>query len=218
MENLRTSKLLKFISYILFPVFVLLIGLSIFHFAFLDEYGNTGATKFIDTEMFSSDYVYYITDNIQNAYNQKNNGSRMFMQLEDIDGNEIYYLNRDYMYSYYNGINEYVDFIIIDKETNAIYTNMRSSDYNKEIENMKNATKYWNYDNGNIETNMEYINTNNIKYNSSFQYFVLDEEGESTHAVTKEITGYTIYSRYNPEKTGGLTNYKIVEGIYEFCL
>ena len=141
MNNLRTSKALKFVSYILFPVFVLLIGLSIFHLAFLDEYGNTGATKFIDTEMFSSDYVYYITDNIQNAYNQKNNGCRMFMQLEDVNGNEIYYLNRDYMYSYYNGINEYVDLIIIDKETNAIYTNMRSSDYNKEIENKKNATK-----------------------------------------------------------------------------
>ena len=221
MNNLRTSKALKFVSYILFPVFVLLIGLSIFHLAFLDEYGNTGATKFIDTEMFSSDYVYYITDNIQNAYNQKNNGSRMFMQLEDVNGNEIYYLNRDYMYSYYNGINEYVDFIIIDKETNAIYTNMRSSDYNKEIENMKNATKYWNYDNGNIETNMEYINSNNIRYNSTYQYFVIDDvnsEESSTYAVDKAITGYTIYSRYNPDRTGGLTNYKIVEGIYEFCL
>ena len=218
MENLRTSKALKFISYILFPIFVLLIGLSIFHLSFLDEYGNTGATNFIDTEMFANEYVYYITDNIANANDQKNNDTRMFMQLEDVDGNEIYYLDRDYMYSYYNGINEYIDFIIIDKETNAIYTNMRTSDYNSEIENMKNSTKYWNYDNGNIETNIEYINNDNIKYNSTFQYAVLGEDGESTYVVNKEIAGYTIYSRYNPDKTGGLTNFKIVEGIYEFCL
>ena len=221
MENLRTSKVLKFISYILFPVFVLLIGLSIFHLAFLDEYGNTGATKFIDTEMFASEYVYYITDSVENAYHQKNDGARMFMQLEDVNGNEIYYLNRDYMYSYYNGINEYIDFIIIDNETNTIYTNMKSNDYDNEIENMKNATKYWNYDNGNIETNMDYINSDNIRYNSSYQYFVIDDvnsEESSTYAVDRAITGYTIYSRYNPERTGGLTNYKIVEGIYEFCL
>ena len=218
MENLRISKALKFVSYILLPVFVLLIGLSIFHLAFLDEYGNTGATEFIDTEMFANEYVYYITDNIANANDQKNNGATMFMQLEDVDGNEIYYLNRDYMYNYYNGINEYIDFIIIDEETNAIYTNMRISDYNSEIENMKNATKYWNYNNGNIETNIEYINNDNIKYNSTFQYAVLDEDGEASYVVSKEITGYTIYSRYNPDRTGGLTNYKIVEGIYEFCL
>ena len=218
MENLRTSKALKFVSYVLLPIFVLLIGLSIFHLAFLDEYGNTGATNFIDTEMFANEYVYYITDNIANANNQKDNGATMFMQLEDVNGNEIYYLNRDYMYNYYNGINEYIDFIIIDKETNAIYTNMRISDYNSVIENMKNGTKYWNYDNGNIETNIEYINNDNIKYNSTFQYAVLDEDGEASYVVSKEITGYTIYSRYNPDRTGGLTNYKIVEGIYEFCL
>ena len=37
METLRTSNVLKFISYILFPIFVLCIGLTIFHLAFLDE-------------------------------------------------------------------------------------------------------------------------------------------------------------------------------------
>ena len=176
---------------------------------------------FMKGNMFASEYVYYVTDSVENAYNQKNGNSRMFMQLEDVNGNEIYYLDRDYMYSYYNGINEYIDFIIIDNETNTVYTNMKSSDYNSEIENMNNSTKYWNYDNGNIETNMDYINSDNIRYNSSYQYFVIDDlngEESSTYAVDRAITGYTIYSRYNPDRTGGLTNYKIVEGIYEFCL
>ena len=221
METLRTSNVLKFISYILFPIFVLCIGLSIFHLAFLDEYGNTESTRFIDTEMFSSNYIYYITDNMENAYHQKNDGTRMFMQLEDANGNEIYYLDRDYMYSYYNGINEYIDFIIIDNNTDTIYTNMKSSDYSYEIENMKNSPKYWIYNNGNIETNMDYINSNNIRYNSTYQYFVIDNvnsKESETYAIDKEITGYTIYSRYNLDKTEGLTNYKIVEGIYEFCL
>lgn len=218
MENLRTSKMLKFISYILFPIFILLIGLSIFHLLFLDEYGNNGSEKFVDTEMFANEYIYYITDSIENANAQKNNDTRIFIQLEDVNGNDIYYLDVDYIYNYYNGINEYIDFIIIDKETNAIYTNMRSSDYNSEIENMENSTKYWNYDNGNVETNIEYINNDNIKYNSSFQYAVLDEYGEVTYIINKEFSGYIIYSRYNPEKTEGITTYKIIEGIYEFYL
>ena len=218
MDNLKSSKLLKMISYILLPIFVLLIGLSIFQFAFLEEYGNTDATKFIDTEMFANKYAYYIADNIENAKNQKNGNSRMFMQIEDLNGDKVYYLDKNYMYSYYNGINEYVDFIIIDKETNEIYTNMKIDDYNKEIENMKNAPKYWNYNDGNIETNIEYINNNNIKFNTAFQYFVIDEETNERYSETRNIENYTVYSKYNPEKTSGLTNYKIVEGIYEFCL
>ena len=218
MDNLKSSKLLKMISYILLPIFILLIGLSIFHFAFLEEYGNTDATKFVDTEMFANKYAYYIADNIENAKNQKNGNSRMFMQIEDLNGDKVYYLDKNYMYSYYNGINEYVDFIIIDKETNEIYTNIKIDDYNKEIENMKNAPKYWNYNDGKIETNIEYINNNNIKFNTAFQYFVIDKETNETHSETRNIENYTVYSKYNPEKTSGLTNYKIVEGIYEFCL
>lgn len=198
MENLRTSKILKFVSYILFPIFVLFIGLSIFHLAFLDEYGNTGATEFIDTEMFASEYVYYVTDSVENVYNQKNGNSRMFMQLEDVNGNEIYYLDRDYMYSYYNGINEYIDFIIINKNTKEIFTNMRINDYNNEIQNIKNSTRYWVCIDGNIDTNIEYINKDNIKYNSQYLYSELENSG---YSVSNKITDYEIYSRYNENKT-----------------
>ena len=218
MDNLRTSKLLKSLSYILLPIFVLILGISIFHFAFLEEYGNTESKKFVDTEMFAHNYIYYIVDNIGNAYNQKNSDSDLYMELEDSEGNEIYYLDRNYMYSYYNGINEYVDFIIVDKETNIIYTNMRSSDYNEEIQNMKNSTKYWIFDNGNIETNIDYINNNNIKYNSSALFSILGEKQNKGYSITDKISNYSVYSSYNPEKTSGLTNFKIVEGIYEFCL
>ncbi len=196
--DLRTSKLLKVISYILLPIFVLIIGISIFHLAFLEEYGNTESTKFIDTEMFAHNYLYYIADNIENAYNQENNATEMYMELEDASGNKIYYLDRNYMYSYYNGINEYIDFIIKDKNTNAIYTNMKTDDYNKEIENMENSTRYWNCVDGNIETNIDYINNNNIKYNSQYMFSELDG---SMYSVSDRITGYEIYSKYNENKT-----------------
>ena len=114
--DIRTSKLLKIICYILLPIFVLIMGISIFHLAFLDEYGNTESTKFIDTEMFAHNYLYYIVDNVGNVYNQEQDGAERFLELEDASGNKINYLDRDYMYSYYNGINQYVDFIIINKK------------------------------------------------------------------------------------------------------
>ena len=198
--DIRTSKLLKIICYILLPVFVLIMGISIFHLAFLDEYGNTESTKFIDTEMFAHNYLYYIVDNVGNVYNQEQDGAERFLELEDASGNKINYLDRDYMYSYYNGINEYVDFIIINKNTKEIFTNMRINDYNNEIQNIKNSTRYWVSIDGNIDTNIEYINKDNIKYNSQYLYSELENSG---YSVSNKITDYEIYSRYNENKTRG---------------
>lgn len=198
--DIRTSKILKIISYILLPIFVLIMGISIFHLAFLDEYGNTESTKFIDTEMFANNYLYYIIDSVGNVYNQEQNGADRFLQLEDALGNKINYLDRDYMYSYYNGINEYVDFIIINKNTKEIFTNMRINDYNNEIQNIKNSTRYWVSIDGNIDTNIEYINKDNIKYNSQYLYSELENSG---YSVSNKITDYEIYSRYNENKTRG---------------
>lgn len=198
--DIRTSKILKIISYILLPIFVLIMGISIFHLAFLDEYGNTESTKFIDTEMFANNYLYYIIDSVGNVYNQEQDGADRFLQLEDALGNKINYLDRDYMYSYYNGINEYIDFIIINKNTKEIFTNMRINDYNSEIQNIKNSTRYWVCIDGNIDTNIEYINKDNIKYNSQYLYSELENSG---YSVSNKITDYEIYSRYNENKTRG---------------
>ena len=198
--DIRTSKILKIISYILLPIFVLIMGISIFHLAFLDEYGNTESTKFIDTEMFANNYLYYIIDSVGNVYNKEQDGADRFLQLEDALGNKINYLDRDYMYSYYNGINEYVDFIIINKNTKEIFTNMRINDYNNEIQNIKNSTRYWVSIDGNIDTNIEYINKDNIKYNSQYLYSELENSG---YSVSNKITDYEIYSRYNENKTRG---------------
>ena len=198
--DIRTSKILKIICYILLPIFVLIMGISIFHLAFLDEYGNTESTKFIYTEMFAHNYLYYIIDSVGNVYNQEQDGADRFLQLEDALGNKINYLDRDYMYSYYNGINEYIDFIIINKNTKEIFTNMRINDYNNEIQNIKNSTRYWVCIDGNIDTNIEYINKDNIKYNSQYLYSELENSG---YSVSNKITDYKIYSRYNENKTRG---------------
>ena len=216
MENLKTSKALKIISYILIPILVAIIGLSVLHLAFLNEYGNSEETKYIETEMFASDYLYFIIDQVSICYNEKQDNSDYFMIVEDNNGNKYNYSNHNYGYSRYNEIGSYIDYIIIDKETNEIYTNIRSNDYNKEIENMKNAENHWNYTDENIDTDIKYINTDNIIYNSVYQY--ASSDGEDTYIVNKNITGYDIYSRYNEDKVNQLTNFELAKQIYNFAL
>ena len=162
MENLKTSKVLKVISYILIPILVAIMGLSIFHLAFLNEYGSSEETEYIETEMFANDYLYFIIDQMSICYNEKNSNSNYFMIVEDSNGNKYNYSNHNYGYSIYNGIGSYIDYIIIDKETKEVYTNIRSNDYNKEIENIKNAKYHWNYTDENVDTDIKYINKDNI--------------------------------------------------------
>ena len=75
---------------------------------------------------------------------------------------------------------------------------MRINDYNSEIQNMKNSTRYWVCIDGNIDTNIEYINKDNIKYNSQYMFSELENSG---YSVSNKITDYEIYSRYNENKT-----------------
>ena len=216
MENLKTSKALKIISYILIPILVAIIGLSVLHLAFLNEYGKSEETEYVKTEMFASDYLYFIIDQVSICYNEKQDNSDYFMIVEDNNGNKYNYSNHNYGYSRYNEIGSYIDYIIIDKETNEIYTNIRSNDYNKEIENMKNAENHWNYTDENIDTDIKYINTDNIIYNSVYQY--ASSDGEDTYIVNKNITGYDIYSRYNEDKVNQLTNFELAKQMYNFAL
>ena len=216
MENLKTSKALKIISYILIPILVAIIGLSIFHLAFLNEYGTSEETEYIETEMFASDYLYFIIDQMSICYNEKNNNSNYFMVVEDSNGNKYNYSNHNYGYSTYNGIGSYIDYIIIDKETKEVYTNIRSNDYNEEIENIVNSKYHWNYINENVDTDIKYINKDNIIYNSVYQYSSANED--DTYIVNKNIAGYDIYSRYNDNKVNRLTNFELAKQIYNFAL
>ena len=146
MENLKTSKALKIISYILIPILVAIIGLSVLHLAFLNEYGNSEETKYIETEMFASDYLYFIIDQVSICYNEKQDNSDYFMIVEDNNGNKYNYSNHNYGYSRYNEIGSYIDYIIIDKETNeelveeVVIKGYEGDEYKteeKEIENYK---------------------------------------------------------------------------------
>ena len=216
MEKIRTSKLLKLLSYILIPILIGILCLSIVHFAFLNEYGNSNETNYIETNNFADNYLYFILDEVDNLNAQKNNYYRNYIKIEDANGNKYYYAENNHIYNYYNGIEECIDYIIIDKKTNEMYTNMQSNNYEQEKENLKKSNKHWNYIDGKIETDIKYINSDNIVYNQAIRYF--DENVNQMYTDSSNLTNYEIYSRYNENKTSQLTSFKLIKGVYEFAL
>lgn len=116
MEKARNSNLLKIVCYILIPILVAILGLSIFHIAFLSEFENKeGETKYSQTENFANNYIYFFMDKITECKNVKQ--SYYFIELEDSQGNPYYYSKSKENYNSFNGIGAYINYVIVEKET-----------------------------------------------------------------------------------------------------
>ncbi len=116
MKKVRNSTLLKILCYILIPILVAILGLGIFHIAFLSEFGNIEEeTRYSQTENFANHYLNFFIDKITECQNIKNTSN--FIELEDSQGNAYYYSNNQASYNNSNGIGNYINYIIIDRET-----------------------------------------------------------------------------------------------------
>lgn len=229
MEKLRNSGSLKIICYILIPILVAIMGLSIFHLAFLNEYGNEGEKDYTETEEFANNYIYFILNKISSCEEQDIEKSD-FIRIEDSNGKEYYYSNS--RTSYYKGLGSYIEYIFIDKETKMMYTNIKSNNYQEEMNNMKNNKIYWNYIDNNIDTNIEYINQNNIKYNYNYNYsnnsesglnievsnYEYDNNGNVYKKNKKTLNDYEVYTKYNENRINQITDFALVNQIYKFML
>ena len=123
MDKARNSSVLKILCYILIPILVAILGLSIFHMVFLSEFENTeGETQYSQTENFANNYLYFFIRKIAQCQNIEQpddfvEQSYNFIELEDSQGNTYYYSNNQSSYNYYNGIGAYINYVIIDRET-----------------------------------------------------------------------------------------------------
>ncbi len=124
MEKVRESSLLKILCYILIPILVAILGLSILHMAFLSEFKNTEGqtTQYSETENFANNYLYFFMSKIQQCQDIEESDDEIeqydnFVELEDSQGNTFYYSNNQRNYNYYNGIGAYINYVIIDRET-----------------------------------------------------------------------------------------------------
>ena len=161
MEKIKNSNLLKLLCYILIPIIVASFILSIIYVNLKGDYNNLGIKKeeYLQSEDFADQYISDIIRNVYRVgqgYNTiENNG--FYNKIDE----HIYYDRRTY---YNNNVTASLKFVIIDNNTNDVYTNLRSKDYNEIIKEFNKKEIYWNYENGNIDTNIEKINKDNIKY------------------------------------------------------
>lgn len=117
MEKVRKSSFLKITCYIIIPIIVAILGLSIFHIAFLNEFGKEEEEKqYFQTEMFANNYFYYFIEKIAQHQNHED------IQLQDEKGKIYYYSNERNFYSNHNSIGRYIYYIMIDRQTrNHVY-------------------------------------------------------------------------------------------------
>lgn len=96
-----------------------------------------------------------------------------------------------------------------------MFTNIKSNNYEEVKNNMKHQEIYWNCVNHKIETNLTYINEDNIKYNYNYRN---SSYGSNHSQKTKEFGDYDIYSFYQEDKTLQATNFLFNKNMYDFML
>ncbi|MFR0822879.1 MAG: sensor histidine kinase [Clostridia bacterium] len=176
MKRIKESGLLKVICYIFIPIIVLILLMSAVYLSYQrqNQY-NMHVKDYYQTETFASQYYSVL----QNIYHY------LIQPIQEEDSEEItYYYSYFYDYSlikdagekvyYQNGgrmgnTTKYYDYVIIDKQENTIYTNMRNENYQEEIENLKQQPYHWYYEGNSIQTDMQKMTEQNLKYDYSLE-------------------------------------------------
>ncbi len=197
------------------PILVAMMILSFIHIAFLSEFGNKKEEiTYSQTEQFANQYLSYFMNKIRDC--QVTEKEKYFDELTDETGDFYCYFDEGNIY-YNNGIGNYIKYIIVEKETGKKFTNIKSNNYETTMDNIKNETIYWNLVEGKIETNLNYINQDNIKYNYNFNH---NQYSDSTKSETqmKTFHDYNIYSFYDEDETLLSSKYMLNKNIYDFML
>ena len=209
MEKARNSTILKILCYILIPILAGIMVLSVIFLEISNEYDERDINNYTETQKFANLYLEFIIGKTSDCIN--NELTNDFMKVEE-NGESYYYSNNQYRYNYYNGIGAYINYIMVDKQTNEVFTNIQIKDYEQEIQSIKNSKTYWTLIDGKIDSSIEKINEDYIKYNSIYNYSYF---GNGTENILER---YDIYTNYDETKTAQITNFVIAKQIYQFAI
>ena len=181
-------RVLKNISYVLFPILVIILVLLIFCLSYpLERESIKAGMNFYETNTFAEDYANEIFGSLVTV--------GLLKQNTELDAYQYYYSHTENIenneevksINYYTDINgSNVSWLIIDNDTKEAYTNLSYSIDTSNIENIKNKIvsnqKYWKYQDGNIETTIDKLSNDNIDYIDSG----LNQEGIETVGIIDE--------------------------------
>ena len=185
-------RVLKNISYVLFPIFLTILVLLIVCLSYpLERHAIKEGLDYYETNTFAENYALEIFSSLNAVTFLKDNNdgdifSYEYIQTEglenDDEANELHY--------YYEYYGNNVIWLIIDNNTKKAYTNLEYSLETSSIQNIKDTImqnqRYWNYENGIIETTVNKLNNDNIEY--------IESGLRQESFETIESNTYTIYT------------------------
>lgn len=209
MNNIRNSSFLKVICYILIPILVAIFVFSIFHLSFLDKYGDS--REYTQSEFFGDNYLSFVTSQLTKCNNVNDIYNNDFVKVKDDMENSYYYSDAQNNQEVYTSMPIYVEYIIINNKTKQMFTNIKSQDYQKIMDEIKNNNIYWIVTNGNIDTNIECINQENYKYNFEHNY-------KNSNDGNDKLGDYDIYTYYDSNLIDKNTILGMSQTIYQYML
>lgn len=211
MKN-KTKQFVKIIGYILIPIFILISIFSALSLYYRSENQQVQeANNFFETDNFM--YMYSVS--IINNFSVNANS----LLVKDEDGDSYYSSNRYGIYDDYQEnvqigskkgrVNylttyEYKNFkyLIIDNKNSVAYTNVEHTMFTDSIEEIKERLAknsiYWNYENGNVNTSIEKLKLEEIRYKSIYKSI---DDAKNFSVYTSLENELTYYDQYRTNKT-----------------
>mgnify|MGYP003304845119 CR=1 FL=1 len=166
--------LIRLICYILIPICILGIvqsTISLLYFA--NQTQNKEIYSYYDTDEFINLYRSSIYNNVRACYYQDEN-DEYNVSLSNLNGVEVLEeeQHRNIYYRKYLQDKNF-KFLIIDKKTNIAFTNLELTTKTDSVEKIKNEIAsynyYWNYSEEEINTNINSLSLEKLKYNSEYK-------------------------------------------------
>lgn len=208
----KTKQFVKIIGYILIPIFILISIFSALSLYYRSENQQVQeANNFFETDNF----MYMYSASIINNFSVNANS----LLVKDEDGDIYYSSNRYGIYDDYQEnvqignkkgrVNylttyEYKNFkyLIIDNKNSVAYTNVEHTMFTDSIEEIKERLAknsiYWNYEKGNVNTSIEKLKLEEIRYKSIYKSI---DDAKKFSVYTSLENDLTYYDQYRTNKT-----------------
>lgn len=187
----------RIVCYILIPIFLISIIQSAISLLYFAEQGGKAETKnYFETEQFANLYKESIYSNVDANYSYVTESneyelkiSNLHDEIEETENEQIYY--RTYLE------NRNFKFLIIDNKTNKAFTNLEQTMRTDTIEKIKNElssySHYWSYEEGKINTNIERLSLENIKYKYPYKSIEQEYDCKIYTAIEEPLKYYDNY-------------------------
>lgn len=208
----KTKQFVKIIGYILIPIFILISIFSALSLYYRSENQQVQeANNFFETDNF----MYMYSASIINNFSVNANS----LLVKDEDGDSYYSSNR---YGIYDDCQENVQignkkgrvnylttyeyknfkYLIIDNKNSVAYTNVEHTMFTDSIEEIKERLAknsiYWNYEKGNVNTSIEKLKLEEIRYKSIYKSI---DDAKKFSVYTSLENDLTYYDQYRTNKT-----------------